>query len=397
MDGKKHWKRIHIVVKYFYPVAAGIETNIAETYSVLAKKGWRITLHTSRDTLTEKNVLKKQDLIRGIKVKRYEYGLLGYFPKIPWQTSDIICLHNFNIVPHAYIMIWTFILKIFGRKRYSLVLIPHGGYNPEWSTFPKFGGSIKKLYHQTLGKLLINISVDGVRAVSEWEKNEMIKEGIHPNLVKVIENGIENEAYADIDRLASVKIKDTIKKIGRYIIQVGRIYPIKNYETTIRALPLLPEDIKYVIVGPEADIPYLKSLKKLAEDLKVSDRLIFLGVIRGIDKYYVIKHAEMMVHMAIWESFCNVVHEGLSQGLVCIVANNTALPLLIKDGINGYCLETRDHKTLADKINHVLSHKDSAEMQQMMERNKKLGLQHSWRSIAYSLEKFYNALIIKNK
>lgn len=397
MNEKKHWKRIHIIVKYFYPVAAGIETNIMETYSVLAKKGWRIVLHTSKDTLTEKNVLKKQDFIRGIKVKRYPYRFFGYFPKIPWQTSDIICLHNFNIVPHSYIMLYTFILKIFGRKRYSLVLIPHGGYNPEWSTFPKVGGFMKKIYHKTVGKWLINLSVDGVRAVSEWEKDEMIQAGIRPGIIATIPNGVENEAYADIDRLASVKMKDMVKKIGRYIIQIGRIYSIKNYETTIRALALLPEDVKFVIAGPQADESYTKSLNKLIDQLKLTDRVIFVGVIRGIDKYYLIKHAEMMVHMALWESFCNVVHEGLSQGLVCIVANNTALPLLVQDGVNGYCIETHDYKMVAKKVQYVLDNKQSPEIEEMIERNRKYGLQHSWRSVAYTLEKFYNNLIIKNK
>lgn len=397
MNEKKHWKRIHIVVKYFYPVAAGIETNILETYSILAKKGWRILLHTSQDTLTEKNVLKKQDDIRGIRVRRYPFRLWGYIPRIPWQTTDIVCIHNFNIVPHSYIMVYTLILKLFGRKRYSLVLIPHGGYNPEWSVFPKFQGFIKRTYHKTVGKWLINLSVDGIRAVSDWEKNALIAEGIKPGLVTMISNGIEHEAYADVDRLASVKIKETVKKIGSYIIQIGRIYPIKNYETTIRALALLPNNIKYVIAGPLADESYIRSLNKLISELKLEDRVIFAGVIRGIDKYYLIKHAEMMVHMAIWESFCNVVHEGLSQGLVCIVANNTALPLLIKDGIHGYCVDTHDYKAVADKIKYVINTKTSKEITEMIERNRIFGLKHSWKSVAYSLEKFYDALIINSK
>ena len=42
-------KKIHVITKYFYPVAAGIETNILETYSVLVKKGWDVTVHTSKD------------------------------------------------------------------------------------------------------------------------------------------------------------------------------------------------------------------------------------------------------------------------------------------------------------------------------------------------------------
>ncbi len=398
MNQKKHWKRLHIVVKYFYPVAAGIETNILETYSILAKRGWRIQIHTSRDTLTEKNVLKKQDEIRQLKVKRYSYGIFGYFPKIPWQTSDIICLHNFNVVPHFYIMLYTLLLKMFGRKKYTLVLIPHGGFTPEWSIFSRITRTLKKIYHQTVGTWLINVSVDGVRAVSEWEKQEIINQGVNPSLVTMISNGIENEAYQDIDRLASTQIKQFVKQTGKYIIQIGRIYPIKNYETTIRALSLLSDDIKYVIAGPQQSNPtYIKSLNTLISDLKLENRVIFTGVVRGIDKYYLIKHAEMMVHMAIWESFCNVVHEALSQGLVCIVGNNTALPLLIKDGINGYCVKTYDYKKVANRIKYVLDNKNNREILDMKARNKEFGLKHSWKSVAYNLEKFYNSLIINNK
>ena len=42
-------KRLHVITRYFYPVAAGIETNILETYSILASRGWDITIHTSKD------------------------------------------------------------------------------------------------------------------------------------------------------------------------------------------------------------------------------------------------------------------------------------------------------------------------------------------------------------
>ena len=38
--------KIDIVVKYFYPVTAGIETNIMETYRFLVENGWDVTLHT---------------------------------------------------------------------------------------------------------------------------------------------------------------------------------------------------------------------------------------------------------------------------------------------------------------------------------------------------------------
>lgn len=109
-------KHIDVIVKYFYPVAAGIETNIIETYSVLAKKGWSVTIHTSKDTLTEKNILLLKENIRGLTVKRYPYKWYGYIPSINWATTDLVCLHNFNIVPHGYLLFYSWIRSLLGKK-----------------------------------------------------------------------------------------------------------------------------------------------------------------------------------------------------------------------------------------------------------------------------------------
>lgn len=104
----------------------------------------------------------------------------------------------------------------------------------------------------------------------------------------------------------------------------------------------------------------------------------------------------MMVHMALWESFCNVVHEGMSQGLVCIVANNTALPLLIHDGQNGFCVETKDWETVGQKINFVLDPRNAEIVREMSERNRAFGLQMSWRMVAERMDHMYLALTMKN-
>ena len=389
-------KQISIIVKYFYPVAAGIETNIMETYTVLQKKGWNIEVHTSRDTLTEKNVLKEKELIRGLTVIRYPFTKFAYFPEIDWDKVSIVALHNFDIFPHLKILSYVLALKILRRKKFQLVLTPHGGYTPEWSIFPPIQRVIKKIYHLTLGGILINSTVDVVRAVSDWEKDEIIKYGVKKSLVAVIPNGVEQEAYANVDAHASDEIKERVKSFGKYIIQVGRVYPIKNYETTIRALAKINSSIKFVIVGPEDHVmgksDYKEELLHLAKSLKVENRVIFAGVLRGVDKYYIIGKAQMMVHMAIWESFCNVVHEGLSQGLVCIVANNTALPYLIKNKINGFCVETRDMNAVANKIQYVLDNKNSKIISEMEARNKIYGLENSWEKVAQEVDKLYTAL-----
>lgn len=393
-------KSIDIVVKYFYPVTAGIETNILETYSVLAKNGWDITIHTSKDTHIRKDGLRSYETIRGLKVKRYSFTRFGYFPKINWNKTDLVDLHNFDIFPHFWILLYSLFLKILGRKKFALILTPHGGFTPEWTIFSRLQQLIKKNYHFTVGTLLINLVVDALRAVSDWEMQQLISKGVNKNKVATLSNGIENEAYLNVEELASKEIKQKVKRYGRYLIQIGRIYPIKNYETTIKALKLLPEDVKFVIVGAPEHVlgkeDYFNSLKQLAESLGLEKRVIFTGVVRGVDKYYLIKKAQMMVHMALWESFCNVVHEGMSQGLVCIVANNTALPLLITNGVNGFCVETKNSMQLAEKINYVLENKKNPKIKAISATNKLFGRHHAWKNVAVKTENLYLQVLEKN-
>src|SRR5687768_2686671 len=100
-------KEIQIITKFFWPVAAGIETNILETYS-LQTKNWNMTLHTSRDTHIEKNVLPERETYRGIKINRYARGL-SYWPKLNWNSKGVIAFHNFDILPHGPYLVYAFI------------------------------------------------------------------------------------------------------------------------------------------------------------------------------------------------------------------------------------------------------------------------------------------------
>ena len=143
---KRKKRKIDVVVKYFFPVIAGIETNVLETYSVLAKKGWEVTIHTSKDIYKKKNVLSSEEVIRGLRVRRYPFSGFGFFPDIDWRNADLVCLHNFDIFPHLRIFIHSLVLKIIKKKKFALVLTPHGGFSLDtvWSIFPWWKRIIKR-------------------------------------------------------------------------------------------------------------------------------------------------------------------------------------------------------------------------------------------------------------
>ncbi|MEK7517663.1 MAG: glycosyltransferase family 4 protein [Patescibacteria group bacterium] len=380
--------RVHVINKYFYPVTAGIETNLMEVYGRFAKKGHKITMHTSRNTLSKKNILKKEENIRGMKVIRYDYKWFGFMPRIPFDKVDVISLHNFTIFPNFFVMFWVIMLKILGKKKFTLILSPQSGFNPDWNSIPKKKKIIKLFLHKTIGKLLINYSADGIRVISKWEKEEMIKLGIRKNLIELIGHGTQEQALVDNNRV-DMQFEKKIKESMPFIIQIGRIHPIKNYETSIKSFEKIPKNFKLIIIGQVEEELYFKKLQELINDLDLQERVIFLNSISDEEKYYVLKNAEAMVHMSRHEGYCIAVHEAMSKGLVCVVSNTTALPELVADGVNGYCVAPDDENGVYKKLDFIVRNKNSSIIKKMKENNLLFAKENTWSKVADKIEDFY--------
>ncbi len=388
----KNKMRIDVISNFFLPSRAGIEINMNEVYSRLSRMGWDITVHTTTNTFSEKNILPNEETINGIKVRRYTKRFYGFIPKIDWGNTNIICFEDFNIsAPHSLLLFYSLILKVIGKKKYTQILSPQGGYTYDWKVFPFLVRLIKKTCHITISKLLINYSIDKVRAISIWEKYELEKYGIKKGLITLITYGLDNDAFSDVDALAREETKHIVNKMKPYIIQVGRIHKTKNYEVTINALSKLNKNINYLIVGQDHEFEYRKYLEKRINQLGLTDRVKFLGEKTGVDKYYLMKHAEMMVHMSRWESYGLVLLEAMSQGTVCITSNKYAMPYVVKNNINGYCIDPDDEEKLIDKIYFIFKNKNNKVIKHMKQNNIKQSHKLTWDKTATEI----NKLLIK--
>lgn len=388
----KNQGHIDVVTKYFYPVTAGIETNILETYSELVRLGWKVTVHTTADTLNAKNALSKTDQIRGITIMRYPSGVPGYIPSISYSTSQLICLHNFNIFPHLLIYMTVFFRRLLGLKTPRIFLTPHGGFTPEWPTFPLIPRILKQLYHISIGRWLINTQTGLIRAISLWERHALVHAGVQREKIVLIINGLDKAAVQNHEKHANSAIKGITRSLGKYFVAVGRIAPIKNYETMIRAMSKHPGNTTLAIIGPVQDETYYENLKHLAQTLGVSRRIKFLGTLHGSDKYYVIGHALCQIHLARWESFCNVVYEAKSLGQICVVANNTALTSLIRNNVNGFVTETFNDDQLAKILDYIQNADHSSTIQKMRDTLKRESYP-VWDVSARKMHRYYRTLI----
>jgi len=97
--------------------------------------------------------------------------------------------------------------------------------------------------------------------------------------IEIIRNGANPESIKP--SFEQSEVEELKQKLGKkegeiYLVNTARLVNQKGFDTTIRALQLLPPHIKFLIVGGGPDEAMLKDLTK---ELKLEDRVIFTGQI----------------------------------------------------------------------------------------------------------------------
>lgn len=113
-------------------------------------------------------------------------------------------------------------------------------------------------------------------AVSEFRRQEYAKVTDAP--VTVIPNGLDAAAVLGLtERISALKLENA----GWVLLQPTRFVRRKNIEMGLRVLAELPEAVYVVTAAPDPHqkdgVKYFRELKKLAKDLGVTKRVLFLG------------------------------------------------------------------------------------------------------------------------
>jgi glycosyltransferase involved in cell wall biosynthesis len=123
---------------------------------------------------------------------------------------------------------------------------------------------------------------------------------------------------------AAIGIPPTGPKKGRasaepHIVCVGRAVYAKGIQYLIRAVTLIDRRFRVTVVG---DGWYLESLRSLAADLGLGDRITFPGILQGVELRRLLQTATVAVVPSIWpEPAGLVVPEMRSLGLPVVVTD----------------------------------------------------------------------------
>src|SRR5699024_9493192 len=116
-------------------------------------------------------------------------------------------------------------------------------------------------------------AADGVIALSEVSKNDLIERGVPSHKIHVVPNSVS-------EKLLNLKIDKQLLRTELGLddgVWIGAITAVVGYEgldTMLLGLLELPENLKLVVVGSGDS---LTRLKKLAEDIGVLPRVWFVG------------------------------------------------------------------------------------------------------------------------
>ena len=164
---------------------------------------------------------------------------------------------------------------------------------------------------------------DRIITITQVNQPFQLADGADPAKMSVIPNGIKLERYA--------LVRDSRRAVDEFVIGfVGRVVPIKDVKTFIRALRIAVAEVtnlKAYIIGPTTEDPeYFAECERLIDLMGLGDHIAFTGP-ADVVEYYARMH--LLVLTSISEGQPLVILEGHCAGVPVVATNVGACHELI--------------------------------------------------------------------
>lgn len=200
----------------------------------------------------------------------------------------------------------------------------------------------------------------GIWTISRYSRDRLCEANdLNPDNVHILPCGIDGDVFKPGPKSPALMTKYGLFG-AKVLMSVARLWPTdlyKGVDVTIRALPAIAKvfpDVKYLVIGRGDDQP---RLAQLAQELGVSDQVVFAGFVPTPDlpEHYRLADAYIMPSQ---EGFGIVYLEAMASGKPVLAgdADGSADPL--QDGRLGWQVPHRDSDAVATACIEILTGKD---------------------------------------
>lgn len=187
--------------------------------------------------------------------------------------------------------------------------------------------------------------------------------------ISIVPNGVDYKKFSNFNSQRVEEIKKELKKQEDdfWLFTASRLVHKNANDIVIRALEKLPENVKFIIAGIGPDREMLENLSK---ELKVADRVIFLGQISHADLPNYLRASNAFIRPSRTEGFGNSFVEAMAAEIPVIATTAGGIKDFLFDNQNGLEVGIDNVEDVVSKT-QILMH-DSDLKNRIIENAKKM-------------------------
>ena len=224
--------------------------------------------------------------------------------------------------------------------------------------YEKYNFAVKNAY--IAAEIILGKMTTKMINVSNGERNECLRlRFCNSRRSLTIYNGIDlrdNEALRSKEAAASIRDKLGLCAGQILIASVGRMSAEKGYEYLLRSIPLVLreyKDAKFILVG---DGDKKKELEKLAENLRIEDKVIFTGFRN--DALDILSAADIYVSSSLKEGLPNTLLEAMACKKPIVATDVIGNNEVVVNGEVGFLVPAKDPAEMANRIIELINNED---------------------------------------
>ncbi|MBN2854136.1 glycosyltransferase family 4 protein [Patescibacteria group bacterium] len=262
--------------------------------------------------------------------------------------------------------------------------------------YPEFFSFRKKFWHQALNIKKILNEVDGIIAVSENTKNDLIELlGIKEEKIRVIYSGLINLPPEQVATPVGTLFPQLNLEQG-YILYLGNIEPRKNLVNLIKAYEFwrlnLEKDEKVLpLVLAGAKGWKTKKIFSIWTKSKFKNDIHFLGYVDDKTQEVLYKEASLFIYPSFYEGFGFPPLEAMAHKVPVITSNVSSLPEIVAD--SALMIDPNRAEEIAEAIRIIL--KDDKYRENLIIKGLKRVELFSWEKTADQYLAYFQELLDK--
>ncbi len=250
----------------------------------------------------------------------------------------------------------------------------------------------KIFYATRLPALIILRSANAIVTTSEHTKQDLVRMfNVPAGKIRVIEIGLDARFHINVS--VPDDFWQRYRLPPKFLLYVGRQDPYKGIAHLVRALALLPPDLRAtysIVIAGKTDLRYIGDVQKIVAELGLQERVRFLDYVPDADLPALYVAATLLVQPSLYEGFGLPPLEAMACGTPVIYADSSSLTEVV--GKAGYAVQPGSAEALATAIREMV------ENDTVRADYRQRGLQHvrrySWDIVTKDILNMYVPLLL---